>query len=249
VIRAKAVLFDLAGTLISMSVFTDHRRATAKEFARIAGLDESDDEGISDSFDRGSARYARQISKRQFYSYRELFATRYSGAARSLGVELGRSDAYRLSEMWWKGCSARFQELGLTGGGLRPGTLDTLRGLKARGFHLGLVSNMDEGDFQDFLAVDDFASHFDASISSEAARSCKPDAAIFNIALQQAGCRAEEAFFVGDTPTHDIDGAASAGMQAVLIHDEFESVTRGLKSSHPPHYEISELPELLELLV
>jgi HAD superfamily hydrolase (TIGR01509 family) len=243
----RAVLFDLAGTLVSMSIFDDHDRAVAREFARVVGLDESQDEMVLDN--GGSTRPAQKIFKQQFYRFRDLFAGRYSHAARSLGVELDESDAVRLSEMWWKGCSARFGELGLQGGGLRSGAVDTLRALREHGFHIGLVSNIDESDLQDFLAVDGFGGYFDSHISSEAARSCKPDAAIFSIALEQSGCRADEVIFVGDIPSQDIDGAAAAGMQAVLIEGEFEMAVRKMESTHHPDHEISELPELLELLV
>ncbi|MBQ74679.1 MAG: hypothetical protein CMQ20_06590 [Gammaproteobacteria bacterium] len=247
--RTKAVLFDMAGTVVSMGIFDDHQGAVAGEFARILGLDESQNEMIAGAFTgRGPANATQKSFLQDFYLFREVFAVRYAKAAIELGFKLTRSDTAMLSDMWWKGCVSRFQELGLHGGGLRIGAIDTLSTLRESGFNIGLVSNLDEGDFQDFLSVDGFASYFDFHLSSEAAQSCKPDAAIFGIALEQAGCTADEVIFVGDTPTQDIDGAAAAGMQTVLIHDESKPETREMESTHKPDHEIDELPELLELV-
>lgn len=244
-INTRAVLFDMAGTVVSRSIFKDHGSVVAREFSRIIGLDELQDER---ALREGSSKSVEEISRQQFYLYRDLFAAIYTATAISLGTQLEKTDALRLSNMWWKGCAARFSELGLKGGGLRIGAIDTLRKLRERGIHIGLVSNFDEDDLQNFLAVDGFGNYFDTHISSEAARSCKPDAEIFDIALRQADCKAEEVIFVGDTPTQDIDGAAAAGMQTVLIHDELKAATEELKPIYRPDHEISELPELLNLL-
>jgi putative hydrolase of the HAD superfamily len=45
----------------------------------------------------------------------------------------------------------------------------------------------------------------------------KPDPAIFERALELAGCAPEEALHVGDTPAEDLAGAEAAGIPAVLI--------------------------------
>ncbi|MBQ61107.1 MAG: hypothetical protein CMQ19_03430 [Gammaproteobacteria bacterium] len=247
--RTKAVLFDMAGTVVSMGIFDDHQGVVASEFARILGLDDFQNEMVASAFTgRGATNAKQNIFQQDFYLFRDIFAVRYAVAAKELGFKLTRSDTTMLSDMWWKGCIAKFQELGLHGGGLRKGAIDTLQTLRESGFNVGLVSNLDEGDFQDFLSVDNFASYFDFHLSSEAAQSCKPDAAIFDLALEQAGCTANEVVFVGDTPTQDIDGAAAAGMQTVLIHEELKQATRDMNSTHKPDHEINELPELLEII-
>ena len=91
-----------------------------------------------------------------------------------------------------------------------------------RGFHIGLVSNIDESDFRDFLAVEDFGGYFDAHISSEAARSCKARPGDLRHCAETGRLPAGGSGFHGDVPAQDVDGAAAAGMQTVLIHDEFE---------------------------
>ena len=93
------------------------------------------------------------------------------------------------------------------------------------------------------------AEKLDAWTSSEEARSYKPDAAIFELALGKAGVTAEEVLFVGDSREHDIAGARALGMHTALIVEQ-GSVTPGADGlpAAEPHREIGQLAELIPLL-
>ena len=54
-------------------------------------------------------------------------------------------------------------------------------------------------------------------VTSAQAGASKPDPAIFEFALQEVRCPAENALFVGDSLETDIAGARSAGLRAVLM--------------------------------
>ena len=56
---------------------------------------------------------------------------------------------------------------------------------------------------------------------SEVVGKNKPSLAIYNYALEQAGCLAENAMMIGDDYVADVSGALKAGLQAVLFdpHD------------------------------
>jgi putative hydrolase of the HAD superfamily len=58
---------------------------------------------------------------------------------------------------------------------------------------------------------------FDGVVTSAEAGARKPDPAIFEPALELAGCAPERALMVGDTPEEDAAGAAAAGIDALLI--------------------------------
>jgi len=94
---------------------------------------------------------------------------------------------------------------------------DALRTLAARGFKLGLISNSHR-------SLHSFQQHFEleglitAAISSAEHGYMKPHPSIFATALNLAGVTAEESVMVGDSLTHDIAGALSAGMRGVLVH-------------------------------
>lgn len=57
-----------------------------------------------------------------------------------------------------------------------------------------------------------------AAVTSEDAKSYKPDLGIFNHALQVMGIRAEEALFVGDSIYYDMQPAQKAGMFTAWVN-------------------------------
>ena len=124
--------------------------------------------------------------------------------------------------------------------------VDTLQALRARGMHLGLVSNIDEDQLAHLLATAGVAPYFDAVLSSEAARSCKPDLGIFAAALGRAGCAPGEVLFVGDTIQQDVAGANRMGLRSVLLWHRDD---REPPDTEPrPHHVIHRIPEVLDLV-
>jgi putative hydrolase of the HAD superfamily len=94
--------------------------------------------------------------------------------------------------------------------------LDTLRALADRGIGLGLISNSHR-------QLDSFQSHFAlggliaVAVSSPEERYMKPHPAIFRAALERMRVPPDEAMMVGDSVSHDVEGARRAGMRGVLI--------------------------------
>jgi HAD superfamily hydrolase (TIGR01549 family) len=100
---------------------------------------------------------------------------------------------------------------------LFPDTLPALQTLQARGVPLGIISNYGTG-LLDLLLQFDLTLYFDFAIVSAHEGLAKPDSRIFEMALQAAGVTANQALYVGDNVTDDIEGANRVGMEAVLIH-------------------------------
>lgn len=244
--KPSVILFDMAGTVVSTETF--HNTVLLDELQTIYAIAErNSDLSVSAAMSAGMVRAVEEICHRPYYLHHELMAEGFRHAAGLLGVTLEPEQTAQTSARFWRASTANFKDRARTGGGLRQGAIDTLQALRQRGYRLGLVSNIDEREFREFLSHPPFAACFDATVSSEAAGSCKPDAGIFRIALERAGCAAKDAVFVGDTPAHDIDGAAELGMTTVLICESHEVSTRTVKSRHRPDYVIRELPELLAL--
>jgi HAD superfamily hydrolase (TIGR01509 family) len=94
--------------------------------------------------------------------------------------------------------------------------LPTLARLQAQGYTLGLVSN--RHDPLDALAAElGLAEHFAFTLCAGQAGSWKPDPGIFRQAVALAGCAPEACVYVGDNYYADIQGAAAAGLQPILI--------------------------------
>ena len=72
----------------------------------------------------------------------------------------------------------------------------------------------------------------------------KPDARIFEIALDSAGCSADELVHVGDSVGNDVAGAKSAGVRSVWLNRNGDSTAPDIE----PDAEIASLRELLEIL-
>jgi putative hydrolase of the HAD superfamily len=98
---------------------------------------------------------------------------------------------------------------------LYPETREVLETLAAR-FPLGVITNFD-GRFRSIaaqLGIDHFFRH--VVISSEVGAD-KPDARIFQHAVELAGVAPEDALHVGDDRVCDWEGAASAGLQIFAL--------------------------------
>lgn len=100
-----------------------------------------------------------------------------------------------------------------------PDAEPALAALGDRGILRVCVSNWDYA-LDEVLERCGLAAHLDGVVTSAAVGARKPDPAIFIAALELAGCAADEALHVGDTPAEDIDGARAAGVEAVLIDRE-----------------------------
>jgi putative hydrolase of the HAD superfamily len=88
--------------------------------------------------------------------------------------------------------------------------------LRSRGVSVVAVSNWD-CSLHEVLDRVGLGEYLDAVVTSAAVGAAKPDARIFAAALAAAGCTAAEAVHVGDSREHDVDGARTAGIRALLI--------------------------------
>jgi putative hydrolase of the HAD superfamily len=99
----------------------------------------------------------------------------------------------------------------------RPGAVETLVELRARGLGVGLITVCSE-DVPDVWSETPFADRFDATVFSCSVGLRKPDPRIYRLACDELGVDPGEAMFVGDGANDELAGAERVGMQAVLIH-------------------------------
>ena len=93
---------------------------------------------------------------------------------------------------------------------------DVLRALHASGLKIGLISNSHRC-LSSFEARFELRGLFAVAVSSVEHGYMKPHRSIFEAALRGAGVDASEAVMVGDSLTHDVDGARRLGMRGVLV--------------------------------
>jgi HAD superfamily hydrolase (TIGR01509 family) len=104
-----------------------------------------------------------------------------------------------------------------------PDARPALTRLRELGLTLICVSNWDVS-LPEVLDRAGVGGLLDGVVSSAAARASKPDPAIFQRALELAGCEPGEALHVGDTPEEDLAGAEAAGIPALLLGRDIASL-------------------------
>ena len=126
----------------------------------------------------------------------------------------------------------------------RPGLVEVVRGLRAAGFGIGIVTNGLGPQQRRKLENLGVAELLDAIVVSAEIGLEKPDPRIFAHALDALGAEARESWFVGDHPEKDVAGAEAAGMRAVWIRGGLAWPA----SAGPPRHAIETLGELPPLL-
>lgn len=122
----------------------------------------------------------------------------------------------------------------------------TLRCLREKGFHLGIIANQAPGT-ETRLANWGILQYFDAVIASAEAGVAKPDKAIFEKAFEIAACSPDESMMVGDRLDNDIIPAKSIGMRTVWLRNGLSKFQNAELGKDHADYQIETLSELLDI--
>lgn len=183
----------------------------------------------------------REAERRRAIDHREVRAPeRFAHLFRCLGLDPASSPAGLLEEL----IEAHRNELAKAAE--FPPHHGPLLARLARRYRLAVVSNFDwTPTAVGILASAGVRDLFTAIVVSDQVGWRKPRREIFEEALRRVGGRAGEALFVGDRADIDVLGAQRAGMAAVWINRDGESLPAGVT---PPEFEIRDLAELEEIL-
>jgi putative hydrolase of the HAD superfamily len=130
------------------------------------------------------------------------------------------------------------------------GAEETLAELKRRGYPLALIS-MCAPDTPEFWHASSLAPHIDVLVFSSESGLRKPHPEIYLKATGELGVEPARCLYVGDGAYNELTGAASLGMDAVLIrysNEPDDSVLRPEAEQNWPGKRISSIPEVLDLL-
>jgi putative hydrolase of the HAD superfamily len=96
------------------------------------------------------------------------------------------------------------------------GNREALERLCEAGYRLAIVSNS-EGTIDAMLTEVGLRPYFETVVDSHVVGAVKPDARIFQIALDRMGADPDEAVMIGDLPTADVFGPRALGIRAALV--------------------------------
>ena len=231
-----ATLFDFAGTLFDDRDLRDVHLQQLRFVAGAAGITGASDDQLRDAYRRGMGVGYRAVATKPSYQHRTLFAAAFSAMAGALGGRIDEAAAQEAVDRQYRAT--------IDHATLRPDCLATLAALRASSIHVGIVSNIDDEQFEPMLDRLGLREVIDTATSSESAGSCKPDPAIYRFALSKAGVDAREALFVGDSLGHDVAGPARVGMRAAWLAPRLDA-DRG---DARPDAVITTLAEVLDLV-
>jgi 2-haloacid dehalogenase/putative hydrolase of the HAD superfamily len=219
-VRPRAVTFDAFGTLVHHGLETIHEAAEA--VAR--------DHGLPDGgrfLDAWQSRYFALLQGPRFLTIAEANERSLREAAEAFGVRADLS-AY-LDTLFARWHAIRpYPET--------PAVLASLRGIP-----MAVVSNADHELLLQVLRRGGVS--IPEVISSERARSYKPDAGIFREALRALGVPAGSVLHVGDSLDADVRGAAAVGMRTAWVNRH-----GGRADGVAPDHTIPDLAGVLDLV-
>ncbi len=113
-------------------------------------------------------------------------------------------------------------------------------------YNIGIIANQNLGSK---VRLDKLGllKHINIVVASAEEGVAKPDLRIFQIALDRANCKPEEAVMVGDRLDNDIIPANKIGMTTVWIKQGFGSYAEPKTVEEQPDYIVNNLVEITEL--
>lgn len=196
----KFLYFDLGNVLLSFS--HTHMCEQMAEVANVSA--EVVREALFDNDDAKSAQWQYEsghLTTEEFFSYLcDRIATRPDRGK----IELAACDIFAPIEPM----------------------MNLARQLAASGNRLGILSNTNslqweyitDGRFPDLATIGQPGGLFELAVLSYEAGSMKPDHHIYDLAIEQAGCRASEIFFTDDRQDN-VAGARAVGIDVVHFVD------------------------------
>ncbi len=231
--RIRCVLFDLGGTLFAHlpRKVTQHNLQRVLQPVLQAGLTGTQ----CSRYHQLRAETEGEFVGQKFFLHRTLVTTSFVRFAKELALpERALPD---LADAFYRAqrdsVTRQLQ--------LRNDALAVIAQLQALGLQVGIVSNIDDEYLNPLLDRTAELRSLSFVLSSESARSCKPDPDIYLQALVLASEPAERVLFVGDSFRNDVAGPAEVGMRTCwFTADQVSSPTQALR----PDLVITELSEL-----
>lgn len=113
-------------------------------------------------------------------------------------------------------------------------------------YKLGVIANQVSGT-KDRLDNWGIGKYFDVVVASAEADCSKPDLKIFNLALEQAGCKPNEAVMIGDRLDNDIVPAKQLGMKTVWVRQGFAKYQNISNETEKPDFIIDSIGDILDV--
>ncbi|MDL2234748.1 HAD family hydrolase [Christensenellaceae bacterium OttesenSCG-928-L17] len=233
----RAIFFDLGNTLRILHKNPAHQAEGTRKLAELAGTDMTPEaflEMINDRYEgyrKWCFRTEREATEEDLFT--KWLLPEYP---RERVLKNARDMAFQYRQTTGK------REVA-------PNGRKTIETLHARGYRLGIISNLITSDeVPDWLEEAGFRQYFDPVLLSCVCGLRKPGVEIFHLAAKEAGLAEETIAFVGDNINRDIPGSKAAGYGMNVLYITPEKLSRHpMTDVNRPDAVIHRFIELLEL--
>ncbi|MCA6214650.1 TIGR02253 family HAD-type hydrolase [Thermococcus bergensis] len=201
----KAVFFDFVGTLLSKEYEDTTHQNIIREVLRDAKAENVDPMKVWEEYEAITSERFRQFAGKPYKPIKLL--------EEEVMQELAEKYGFELSPRFWEIHLKMHQQYGR----LYDEAIETLKTLKEQGYHVGLITDSDSEYLKAHLEALGILELFDSITTSEEAGFYKPHPRIFELALEKANVKGEEAIYVGDNPLKDCVGARQVDMISILL--------------------------------
>lgn len=202
----KAVLFDLDDTLF------DHRGCAREALTQLRRMVRAFEARTLEELERDYHRLLEELHLKVIAGEMSLEASRqarFRELLRLAGVEADEAFTAQVARLYHEAYLAAYRP--------PPGAVALLQALEGRA-KVGIVTNNITSEQVRKIQACGLERFIDALVVSDEAGACKPEPAIFELALARLGARAQEAVMIGDAWATDILGARAAGIRAIWFN-------------------------------
>ncbi len=234
--KIKGVFFDLGGTLRIAEEIPEHMAKARARMAELAGYEDVE----------------------RFYAMVEERYAPYRDWALSENKECGDYDLWakwllpelpegKLREICHEITFQYRQAKGLRH--VVDGGVEVIRTLKARGYKLGIISNLiGEYEIYDWLKDDGLEQYFDTVVLSSVCHIRKPDPEMYRMGCRELGLEPGECASVADNLSRDITGAKAAEIGANILFISPEKLAKKtITDANRPDYIVHRFLDILDL--
>lgn len=231
------IFFDLGDTLRIIRKDEEYMHRAKAQIARCLGVETDPDE------------FYRTVIEPRYERYREWALTFYCEApvrelwTRWLAYDFPRETVEKYADdMTYAYRKTKGERI------VAPGGIRTIKELHARGYTLGIVSDLvGVREVDEWLDADGLRPYFKTVLQSSICLIRKPHPAIYYYALAQSGAQASHTCYVGDNLNRDIIGAKAAGLGMTIGVRYPDKKPQTVTPENRPDLFIESLEELLEI--
>ena len=232
----KAIFLDLGGTFRIVEENEPFYHAARVRIAEICGTD-MDPDAYYDFLNRRYDEYRKCALRFMCEAPEKVLWTRW--LVPELDREYIEANAVELTYQFRRAKGERV---------VVPGGIETVRELRARGYKVGIISDLvGTVEIDEWLDKDGIRDLFCTVQQSSVTMLRKPHPAIYYLALDEAGVRPEDSVFVGDNLKRDILGAKQTGFAGTVAADYPGGLPMTFNEENKPDCFIHHFNELLDL--